>query len=133
MNAAIEGEQGFAEIEFAMSRTPKKKKSFFHLFSILYFFFLMYFISPREISFRMIETTSCQACRHKGRYTKLFLFFSGRIASQVKRQKSMILIPQKTLSDNIHYRYLRESVQLSNDNHRDVPQSVHTCSLTFNL
>jgi len=44
MNAAIEGEQGFAEIEFAMSRTPKK--SFFHLFSILYFFFLMYFISP---------------------------------------------------------------------------------------
>jgi hypothetical protein len=52
-----------------------KKKSFIHLFSILYFFFLMYFISPWEIYFRMIETTSCQACRHKGRYTKFFLIF----------------------------------------------------------
>jgi len=38
MNAAIEGEQGFAEIEFAMSRTPKKKKSFF-----IYFLFFISF------------------------------------------------------------------------------------------
>ena len=50
MNAAIEGEQGFAEIEFAMSRTPKKKKNLFSfIFYSLFLFLNVFYFSLRDI------------------------------------------------------------------------------------
>jgi len=48
MNAAIEGEQGFAEIEFAMSRTPKKNLFSFIFYSLFLFLNVFYF-SLRDI------------------------------------------------------------------------------------
>jgi len=50
MNAAIEGEQGsVAEIEFAMSRTPKKIIFFSFIFNSLFLFLNVFYFSRHKL------------------------------------------------------------------------------------